>query len=455
MAEEERVMADAGVTLGKRALRPANENPWYVLMTLYGEQLEKYPVKELATKNREAWNAWACQGIPSDDFEKSVTLSNKIQTAKAAWPAMSAEVQDLHESEMRRRNGEGFSYPGLPDFTSTYSLGWLQLDARLVAENYIFWKFLDFRESLFVGDAFFRGCDFLAPSTLIACKFTKRAIFASCKFEGPADFFRADFQDLVTFNIAQFHESANFASVDFLNTADFEAAIFSGHTHFQDAKFETAAKDSRQRLNFSDCQFERPANFLKAKFKFKYPDFANTIFHDRTAFTAQSDYWPEVAKNDPEQAKSSCAVIRHTLAKQGLPEEEHFFFRKEMGFAGQVGGWWQRLPYRFFGAVSDYGYSIERPLLLLLGLWLGGAFVFLLSFRTCYCIADMQFVLQAMSLSFSNIFNFFGFQRAYIGEEFIKGLSDPLKVLGAVQTVLGFVLLFFLGLGLRTRFRMR
>jgi hypothetical protein len=126
-----------------------------------------------------------------------------------------------------------------------------------------------------------------------------------------------------------------------------------------------------------------------------------------------------------------------------------------MGFAGQIGGWWDRLPYRLFGAVSDYGYSIARPVLWLLALWLAGAVVFLLSWRTCYCIGDLQNAPMALSLSFSNIFNFFGFQRSYIDPDIIKNLGGWLHLLSAVQTILGFTLLFFLGLGLRTRFRMR
>ena len=43
-------------------LRDANMNPWYVLMTLYGEQEGERVDKELQAKNRAVWNAWSCQG---------------------------------------------------------------------------------------------------------------------------------------------------------------------------------------------------------------------------------------------------------------------------------------------------------------------------------------------------------------------------------------------------------
>ena len=39
-------------------LRPANENPWYVLMTLYGDAYGK---------NRKVWNSWAAQVLTDEE----------------------------------------------------------------------------------------------------------------------------------------------------------------------------------------------------------------------------------------------------------------------------------------------------------------------------------------------------------------------------------------------------
>ncbi len=48
---------------GERQLKPANENPWYVLMTLFGEQDGDEIDWDLHEKNMEVWNAWACQDM--------------------------------------------------------------------------------------------------------------------------------------------------------------------------------------------------------------------------------------------------------------------------------------------------------------------------------------------------------------------------------------------------------
>lgn len=52
-----------------RALTPANANPWYVLMTLYGEQDGERVDWDLHEKNWAAWNAWSCQAM--SDKEKA------------------------------------------------------------------------------------------------------------------------------------------------------------------------------------------------------------------------------------------------------------------------------------------------------------------------------------------------------------------------------------------------
>ena len=46
----------------------ANTNPWYVLITLEGEQDDGpyHGNDELHAKNRAVWNAWSCQGLDDE-----------------------------------------------------------------------------------------------------------------------------------------------------------------------------------------------------------------------------------------------------------------------------------------------------------------------------------------------------------------------------------------------------
>ena len=174
------------------------------------------------------------------------------------------------------------------------------------------------------------------------------------------------------------------------------------------------------------------------------------MLHPTTVFTAEEAHWPKGTTQNAKQARDSCAAIRHALTQQGLPEETHFFFRREMGFAGRIGNLWERLPYHLFRIFSEYGYSIARPTLWLLGCWALGVALFW---------GYLASVGQggpgvAMGLSFSNLFPLFGFGRLYL-KEVIDLLPPPLVAWSGLQTVFSLPMLFFLGLGLRQRFRLR
>ena len=49
--------------LEKTELTPANDNPWYWLATVYGEQIGQGLDDELAKKNRIAWNRWVAAAM--------------------------------------------------------------------------------------------------------------------------------------------------------------------------------------------------------------------------------------------------------------------------------------------------------------------------------------------------------------------------------------------------------
>ena len=100
--------------------------------------------------------------------------------------------------------------------------------------------------------------------------------------------------------------------------------------------------------------------------------------------------------------------------------------------SGRLLGWW---GYGTFGAY--FTRFISWPETSCICAWTGSSF----------CAAQW-------GLSFANIFAVFGFYRRFPSDL----LADPTFVtvlLTVSETLLGFVFLFFLGLGLRTRFRLR
>ena len=134
------------------------------------------------------------------------------------------------------------------------------------------------------------------------------------------------------------------------------------------------------------------------------------------------------------------------MAAQGLPDAAHFFFRREMTHKARIARWWERPIYALYRAV-EYGYGVWQPIAGIIMTLALGWFVLL------YWGAMSGRV--AFGLSVSNTFRFLGFQRVYFEPGLIKSLSFWLEVMTGTQTVLGFVLLFLLGLGLRNRFRLK
>ena len=320
---------------------------------------------------------------------------------------------------------------------------------------------------IFTQDASFSSATFTQAANFFSATFTQFAYFNSATFTQDASFQYAAFTQAADFSSATFTQAAYFRSATFTQDADFTSATFDGPAKFVKTKFGVRGGDKVCVPNFTEAAFARLASFRDADFVTHYPVLEGTEFRETVVLTAKDGHWPDMRQvlsdedawhiPTKEVAKESCAALRHALAKQGMPEEEHFFFRREMRFAAQIGGVWQRLPYKVFGVVSDFGQSIWRPAVGLLALWAIGGLLYTVSYAWGAFDDGQQprEILFGFGLSFANIFKFLGLQRSYFDVAFTQSLKPWLQVMGGLQTVVGFLLLFFLGLGLRTRFRMR
>ena len=61
----------------------------------------------------------------------------------------------------------------------------------------------------------------------------------------------------------------------------------------------------------------------------------------------------------------------------------------------------------------------------------------------------------ALGLSFANTFGLLGIRKDLLDAGLLQGLPGRLKVIATIQTILGIVLLFLFGLGIRNRFRIK
>ena len=441
--EDSAASQPAGITSDGKT--PTEQNPWYVLATIAGEQRGEGIYKNLELKNRAYWNAWAGQHLSAEDkAEIKDGFGRSLFEGTPKWSEVEAEVTEAFTKRL----------PGLdlPD------------PAEIVDfQNVVFSARVSFDSFYFPAPAGFTDAKFSEHGDFTDAKFSERADFTHATFSKTANFYLATFSELADFIRATFSETADFGDATFSETADFISAGFSGPVTFVWTKFSG-------RADFTDASFDAPCNFREAEFKGAYPDLEGTLLHAKTNISAEDDFWPKTGKqktgsrqdseqgeekryrfleDEPQtdkQAAQSCAHLRQNMAAQGLPEAAHFFFRREMTHRSRISRWWERPFYTLYRGV-EYGYGVWQPVVGIIATWALGA-------GALWCWGCMS-GWTAAGLSFSNIFRFFGFQRVHFEPEIINSLPFPLEVMTAVQTVVGFVLLFLLGLGLRNRFRLK
>lgn len=458
----------------QRKLTPANENPWYVLMTLYGEQEGPFTDPNLHNLNRKAWNAWAGQAMNAETLAVAASSSKIDLNELDEWKNCGTIIRIRFGEEYEKRNPSVEVVPELPDPKHKVHCGYTVFPLSLNLSGFVIPSEIDlcharlerlagFELTTFLGESWFSHAEFKGAAVFRNASFKERAVFYSTRYWGRCDFSKSKFEYETQLSFSTFGKGVSFQGATFEGVASFERCHFGELDRLRTGAY------------FYGCRFLKPATFRSSMFVGAFPEFGGAELHENTSFTARFDptepelrlfpdqkgavFWPKESEQDPETARDSCATIRHIVAKQGLPEDEHFFFRREMHFAGKIGPIWQRLPYLLFGLFSEYGYSILRPTLWLLGVWALGFAAFWGYFSGC-CVPAPDSVIErpmgsAMALSFSNLFPLFGFGRVYFGQQFMEKLPAVLQFFSGFQTVASLPLLFFLGLGLRQRFRLR
>jgi hypothetical protein len=69
--------------------------------------------------------------------------------------------------------------------------------------------------------------------------------------------------------------------------------------------------------------------------------------------------------------------------------------------------------------------------------------------------SDALPIEKSFGLSAANTLNVFGFRKDFFDSHCIENLPAALKILAALQTIFGTILLFLFGLGIRNKFRMK
>jgi uncharacterized protein YjbI with pentapeptide repeats len=379
----------------------------------------------------------------------------------------------------------------------------------------IFSETADFGGATFSGSAVFAGAAFSKDADFDRATFKDGAHFYDATFSSSAMFTHATFSPYAYFRRATFSSFANLAGAKFV-LALFEGATFS-HARFEGATFSHAFFDGATFSGdacFERASFQGEAVFVNAQmggqtsfegttFRSEPPRFFGAKLHEGTVWRQVT--WPipptdattagrfvdayERLKLEMDRLKkhedeldffarelqcrrvlhgdwkpiSELRVFGHTISDPALPVPRAIFaWRSQDLFgrrvvlplvtlrAGKVTLWRPAfgLAIWVYGVLCNYGRSYVRPMVGLLVTVLVGAVLYFSHF-------GLSKYPHALGLSIANTFGVFGFRKDFIDPHVIESLSRFLKIVSAFQTLVGIVLLFFFGLAVRNRFRIK
>lgn len=176
-----------------RKVKQAYNNPWYALMTLYGEQTGEDVDEELHAKNRAAWNAWSCQAMTEGERVRAADFLGVTLAELSAWADIKAEVERQFLAKVTAQWIANYDLPSM--YAST--------------------KLIDFS-----------GVTFFRPLVLKSMMFGRPVLFNKVSFKSWFDAERSVFKYGVGVNYSQFEGDAWLAQSAFQSGAKFNGTTF-------------------------------------------------------------------------------------------------------------------------------------------------------------------------------------------------------------------------------------
>lgn len=394
-------------------LLPANENPWYILATYYGEQAGNEFDKNLHARNREVWNRWMAAALSHEDRQKLIDEGRATATELTPY---SAEERRILWAECR--------FPGLTIPNPSTVIG--------------------FSDTAFACSVSFDHFIFPERTTFFRSEFQWYADFQHATFQRYAVFRHAAFQRNTAFEHAAFHGYVDFnGSATREDTAKFRQ--FAGPANFDNVTFSGSA-------DFTNREFLDKTNFNNAKFLTRAPVFADTTLHEGT--TWHGVRWPKTP-DDPIAARDMADAYSHlrrrSNAIQDHEAELDFYGRELQAKRAAVGGA-TGILISLYEWSCRFGGSVSLPSAWLFTLW--AVPIPLYQFILFDIGRTETSLIQLSGFSLASLGGFFGMRKEFFAE-FMKDLPGTVLALSGAQSLLGAVFVFLLGLSLRNRFRIK
>jgi uncharacterized protein YjbI with pentapeptide repeats len=245
----------------------AEDNPWYLLATLYGQPTSDDHA--LQARNRRAWNRYISRWLTADDR----FLLNVPHHAEETAPFSAEELADLEKAFIERHRSSSTARIVIPelkpddqidlsnvDFSSPF---WADGFFFPVASNFTCATFIDassFKGAFFFDLANFEGATFSAEAHFDGATFRALANFAISTFSADAYFAGATFSRAAGFERVIFSAEAHFEGGTFSDVSRFQGATFSGVTYFGNATSELPRRQTARRHSLASGKVADPTS---------------------------------------------------------------------------------------------------------------------------------------------------------------------------------------------------
>jgi hypothetical protein len=328
--------------------------------------------------------------------------------------------------------------------------------------GHVFNSAVDFKGFTFPGEANFSGCQFLATALFSGATFVGKADFSHAIFKEYVALDRITFQNDAIFEHAHFRQHAyvvhakfthaNFTSATFHGVCELTGSTFSGETDFTGATFEDDPI-------FKGVQFKHPlTTFASATFN-NVPDFRNSGFEFSPILYGIGVGDPKTNRAAEAEDADKYRRLKVLAADAKDYQGELRFFADELrakrGY--ETEGWWAIRLNKLYERSSNFGQSVARPFGWLVGLILLSGVV-----RVGACLpSSLGAIGPHFAMALADTALLVGSDKWELRmnalPEAVKACSFDYGLLQHVaallQSGLGLVLLFLVGLGLRNRFR--
>ena len=246
-----------------------------------------------------------------------------------------------------------------------------------------FGDYTSFNRATFGGRAFFEGATFGDRAYFTGATFGDWAYFEGATFGDWAGFRGAIFGGGAIFDNAAFDDSPNFAEAKFSGSVNFatsqEKNLRLERVNFSNAIFTGACKFDNRRfgpgVNFNGATFEDLAEFHGCEF---HPGMS---FHQTKFLKTKEDKLNTKKDNDDatERLERSYRTLKLEMEKLRARNEEADFFALEMECRRQRGSVppFERFAATLYKHLSDYGRSVDLPLIWLLVLAYAAHYLYL------------------------------------------------------------------------------